>query len=203
MPVKVGLGGGLDAVGARPVIDRVQVHAQDRGLAIAARQRIGQGQLMHLAGERRLPTEEHHLHQLLCDAAAAFHDVADHQVRVCRAYHAAHVKPGVSVEGFVLDGDGGLLQRTRHRGEGNGAALAVQGVADLIQQRPIAVVDTGVLEGIRLQVWQVRRAHGGGVVAVAGVNGARGDRSGRHKGQEDDGGHEQHYHGRLAPPALV
>src|SRR2546423_11835664 len=94
-------------------------------------------------------------------------------------------------------------QRTRHRGEGNGAALAVQGVADLIQQRPIAVVDTGVLEGIRLQVWQVRRAHGGGVVAVAGVNGARGDRSGRHKGEEDDGGHEQHYHGRLAPPALV
>ena len=104
----------LDAVGAVPEVDRVQVRRQDPLLRPAARvalQLPGERGLAHLARDRALVAVERVLDELLRDRRAALDDLLVPDVGDERAADAAHVDAVVLPEAAVLDGD----DRVAHR----------------------------------------------------------------------------------------
>ena len=103
----------LDAVGAVPEIDRVQVLLQDPLLRPRLRtlELPGERGLAHLAGDRLLVAVERVLHELLRDRRAALDDLLLADVRDEGAADAAQVDPVVLPEPPVLDRD----DRVAHR----------------------------------------------------------------------------------------
>jgi hypothetical protein len=104
-PPEVVSGGRLYAVGARTVVDGVQVELQDLVLGVS---------LLHAPGEKDRPNlpsqallfvpEEGVVYELLGYGAAALHHLTRLRVSPKRATNPNPVDPMVLVEAFVLDG---------------------------------------------------------------------------------------------------
>ncbi len=109
----VGLGGGLDAVGAAAVVAGVQVTGEDLVLGHLPVHLQRDDDLPHLAGDGLVLREVVVLHVLLGDRRAALLALALRGVQQA-AEGALDVDAGVLVEGLVLGGDEGVLDRLGH-----------------------------------------------------------------------------------------
>ena len=143
---EVRAGGGLDAVGAVPEVDLVQVHLEDPVLRVPPLQLEREHGFLHLALEALVRREEEDLGQLLGDGAAALDDAAPAVVLGDRPRDADGVDAPVIVEALVLGGDDRVAQRLGDVGQGHqDAALDVE----LGDRLVVVVVDLGALD--RLQ----------------------------------------------------
>ena len=136
---EVTLGGSLDAVGARAVVDGVQVHEQDLVFGVLLLQLLGDVHLADLALEgdvAHLVGQDGVAHELLGDGGSALQLAAHEVVHEC-AGHAEVVDAGVGVEALVLGGNGALQYV----------------LADLIERDRLAV--------LQLELGEQRRAVGG------------------------------------------
>ncbi len=134
-------GGGLDAVGALPQVDLVQVHGQDLVLGVDLLDLHGEDHLAGLAGEGLLEGQEQVAGQLHGEGAgpgtAAAQDVVQDDL-----HHALHVDAVVLIEAAILDGDHGVLEVLRNALQGHdGAVLGVE----LLQGVPIGRQDDRLL----------------------------------------------------------
>jgi hypothetical protein len=93
---------GLDAVGAVPVVDLVEVHLEDLGLRVHLLDAERDHQLLELAVERALVRQEQVAGELLRDRRAALRRVEAEQVRDRGAQDAAQVDAPVAVEVAVF-----------------------------------------------------------------------------------------------------
>ena len=107
--VEVDARGLLDAVGAVPEVDGVQVRGEDLVLRPALLELPGEGGLTELAADRLLVRQVRVLDELLGDRRAALHGAAMRHVGPERARHAAHVDAAVLVEALVLGRDDRVL----------------------------------------------------------------------------------------------
>jgi hypothetical protein len=111
---EVGLGGGLDAIGAAPEVDRVEVALEDLVLGQVAVDLDRDDHLAQLAVEGAVLGEEVVLDVLLGDRRPAALDVGAAHGLPHRAGDAAWGDPGVGVEVAVLGGDDRALHGHRH-----------------------------------------------------------------------------------------
>ncbi len=95
----------LDAVGAVPEVDRVQVGRQDPVLLPDLLELPRERRLAHLACERPLVADVRVLDELLGDRRPALDDALLLDVLPERARDTAHVDPVVLVEALILDRD--------------------------------------------------------------------------------------------------
>ena len=103
----------LDAVGAVPEIDRVEVGGEDLVLAPVLLELPRERGLLQLAGDRALRAGQLVLHELLRDRRASLHGGLLPDVGPEGARHAADVDPAVLVEAAVLGRDDRLLDPRR------------------------------------------------------------------------------------------
>ena len=116
-PREVGLGRGLDPVGAVAEVDRVEVVAQDPLLGPLARELVGQRGLAQLHEQRAVVLGgERVLDELLRDRRAALHHALVDDVLPQGAADAAQVVALVGVEAAVLDRDDRLLHHAARSG---------------------------------------------------------------------------------------
>ena len=99
----------LDAVGAVPEVDRVQVRGEDLVLRPALLELPRERGFLQLAADRPLAGDVGVLHELLRDRGAALHRALVRDVGPESAPHAAHVEAAVLVEPAVLRRDDRLL----------------------------------------------------------------------------------------------
>jgi hypothetical protein len=126
---------GLDAIGAGPEIDAVQIQFQDLALGIFALQPQRELGLLQLARQRALLGQEEVLGELLGQGRAALRHAAMQDVGDECAGDADRIDAPVLVEAAVLDGDEGLGQigrqiLQRDIGAGHLAALGQHGAVD-------------------------------------------------------------------------
>jgi len=110
---EVGGGCRLQAVRLVSVVDLVEVHLEDLGLAECARRLDREDRFLDLPREGRIVTEEAGLDQLLSDRRAALGDAAARAVDLDRADDAGDVDAGIGPERLVLDSDGRVLHPLR------------------------------------------------------------------------------------------
>jgi hypothetical protein len=134
----------LDAIGAVPEVDRVQVVVEDLLLGPLVRQVVRERGLAQLLEQRAVVLGgEGVLHQLLGDRRAALHDALLDHVLVKGAADAAQVDALVGVEAPVLDRD----DRVLHHGSDLG----------LLEEQPLLAAGEQP-EVVALHVRQVRVA---------------------------------------------
>ncbi len=140
--VEVGVGRGLDAVGAAAEVDGVQVALEDRRLGLLLLHLQGEERLLDLARKGALLAEVEDLDVLLGDRRRALGGVA---LRVGErgAEDALRVDAAVGVERAVLSGDRRVLHRLRDVGQRDRLAVLLREAADLAL--PARVVDEGGL----------------------------------------------------------
>nr|WP_286199502.1 hypothetical protein [Actinospica acidiphila] len=142
--VVVGVGGGLDAVGAAAEEAGVEVALEDLVLGLVAVQLDGDEELLHLAGDGLLLAQVVVLHVLLGDGGAGLLALAGDGVPGA-ADHGLGVDGGLGVEVAVLGGEDGVLGVLRDLGEGDvlPVDLAVAGDDGAVGVE----VDVGLLGG--------------------------------------------------------
>ena len=109
----------LDAVGAVPEVDRVQVRGEDPVLRPALLELPGERGLAELAADRLLVRQVGVLDELLGDRRAALDRAVARHVRPEGARHAAHVDAAVLVEALVLGRDDRVLHPRVDPGRGD------------------------------------------------------------------------------------
>ncbi len=122
----VGLGGGLDAVGAATVVAGVDVAGEDVVLGLLPVQLQGDDQFLQLARDRLVLGQVVVLDVLLGDRRTALRALAGQGVEHA-ARGALEVDAGVLVERLVLGGDEGALDVLGDLGEVDDLAVAVAG----------------------------------------------------------------------------
>ena len=171
--------GRLQPVGLVPVIDLVEVHLEDLGLAERPRRLDREDRFFDLARERRVVTEEARFDQLLRDRRAALRNASARAVDLDRANDATDVDAGVGPKGLVLDRDRRVLHPF-----GNG--IDRDQIASFIRERveevlPASVVDVSG-EGHR---HRGEVARGGKIRGEVAERRGRGDADEREAGEED------------------
>ena len=171
--------GCLQSIGLVPVIDLVEVHLEDLGLAERPRRLDREDRFFDLARERRVVTEEARLDQLLRDRRAALRNASARAVDLDRADDATDVDAGVGPKGLVLDRDRRVLHPF-----GNG--IDRDQIASFIRERveqvlPASVVDVSG-EGHR---HRGEVARGGKIRGEVAERRGRGDADEREAGEED------------------
>ena len=139
MDPEVGLGRGLDPVGALAEIHRVQVVGEDLVLREPMLHLQGERGLVDLAAEVLGIAGVEVLHELLGDRRAALDHATVRDVDREGACERVRVDPAVVVEAAVLDRDGGVTDRLRHLIGGEDDA--VLGRVQVGDERPVARVD--------------------------------------------------------------
>src|SRR5262249_26594257 len=151
---EVRAGGGLDAVGAMPEVDLVQVHLENSILRIAALELDREERFLQLSLEALIRGEEQNLGELLGDGAAALDDPSPAVVLYDGPRDADGVDAPVRVEAAVFGGDDGVAKRLRDLSQGDeDPALDVE----LGDQLIVVVVDLRALNGLE----GFERAHRG------------------------------------------
>ena len=112
---EVRTGGALDAVGAVPEVDRVEVGGEDPVLRPLLLELPRERRLLELARHRPLVARQRVLHELLRDRRPALHCALVADVGPQRARHSADVDAAVLVEALVLGCDDRLLDPRRDR----------------------------------------------------------------------------------------
>ena len=117
--VEVLVGGGLNAVGAVPEVDRVEVQLEDPRLRVPLLELEGEHGLADLPAGAALPPDQLVLHVLLGDGRATLLDPAVGGVGPEGADDGLGVDTAVLPEAGVLYGDHGVLQEPRDLGQGH------------------------------------------------------------------------------------
>jgi hypothetical protein len=113
MRVEIDACGHLDAVGAVPEVDRVQVRGQDPVFRPAALELPSERGLLELAADRALALRVRVLDELLGDRRSALHQLLVADVCPDRAHDPLEVDPAMLPEPSVLDRHDGLLHHGR------------------------------------------------------------------------------------------
>ena len=123
------VGGGVDAVGAVPEVDGVEVQLEDQLLGVVLLDRDGERGLLDLAAQRLLRAQQRRLDVLLGDRRAALGALAGPDVDVRGTGDGLGIDTVVHPEPLVLDcdhrvlGQGrDLVERDRRRGSRAGAS---------------------------------------------------------------------------------
>src|SRR3990172_1280872 len=186
---KVEAGGHLDAVGALPEVDLIEVAFQDLVLGQAALDLQRQRHLREFAAENAFLSEEEGTGQLLGNRTAALDDLPRLQVVPHRPGDADEVHATVLVEAGVFDGQHGLADVPGDLGQGDRDAVLPKEAGD---QFAVGRVDAGRLAG--------RAVDAGDVGQVAPGNGdhdPRADAQGDERREHQTG--ENGQQGRDAP----
>src|SRR5439155_21578757 len=113
----------LDAIGAGPEIDPVEIELENLGLGELTLEPDRQHGFLQLAPDRALPREEQIFGELLRDGRAALRDAAAQNIGDDGAGKADRIEAAVAVEAAVLDRDEGFRQMRRHVLEQDGGAV--------------------------------------------------------------------------------
>ena len=183
---KVGLRGGVCAIGKVAVIEFVEINLQDLLFGIAAADLGGEDGFVDLARQRLFGREEDQLDQLLGDGAGAGDEAALQDGIVERAQERDRVNAGVVVEIGVLGGDGGLQQVGRHAIQRHDCAPSGVGVKGLVEEVTLAVEDARALE----RAGAVGEFAGGG--QVAGDDGIGDERAAQPQRSQHDKAEQPH-----------
>ena len=136
----------LDAVGAVPEVDRVQIGGEDPVLRPALLELPRERGLLQLPLHRPARVDVRVLHELLRDRRAALDDRAVPQVLPDRAHDASHVDAAVLEEPPVLDRDDRLLHQVGDLVRLDDDARLV--TAEHGQHAAVGRVDVAVLVGV-------------------------------------------------------
>ena len=145
---EVALGGGLDAIGARAVVDGVQVHEQDLVFGVLLLELLGDVHLANLALEgdvAHLVGQDGVAHELLGDGGRALERAA-HEVVHERTGHTEVVNACMAVEALVLGGHRAFQHVLADLVEGNRFAVLQLKLGE--QRRAVGGVDHGGLRGV-------------------------------------------------------
>ena len=136
----------LDPVRLAAVIDGVEVHLENLILGELTVELDGEDGFLELAlqGRRGIRPDIELLHQLLTDRAATLRHVLMVEVGDGGAEDAAHVDAAVLIEGAVLGCQCGLHDPGRDVAERDDDSMVAL-LADIGEQRPMAIVNQGVL----------------------------------------------------------
>ncbi len=145
---KIRLSRRLHPVAQPAIVDLVQIHGQNIGLAEARVQLQGQHRLAQLAPHAALLSllwaDQDRARQLLRDRRAARHNLAVAQVRPCRPRNPAQIHARVLVETGVLHRNRGLLKSQRNLAQGHGILPPAERVRQRVEQRAVAVKDARI-----------------------------------------------------------